>query len=291
MKSRMSWNGAILFLVMAFDTAWTAETEGPQDKSRYHFFNPTPSEITRDISTDRPDKTESPYTIDAGHYQLEASFLDYSTDRHNPEGSQIETKIFNIMPANLKIGLLNDLDLQLTISPYIKEKTQEEVSAADIKTGFGDIQTRLKFNLWGNDEGKTALAVMPFIKFPTNGANLGNDNVEGGLIVPLSVELSKGWSLGLMMEFDARQNSADENYHTEFINSVTFGHQMIGRLKGYAEFFSNISDENNADWIATVDAGLTYTMMQDIQIDGGVNIGVTKAADDLNPFCGLSVRY
>ena len=291
MKSRILWNGAILFLVMAFDTVWTAETEESQDKSRYHFFNPTPSEIARDMSTDRPDKTESPYTIDAGHYQLEASFLDYSTDRHNPDGSQIETEIFNIMPANLKIGLLNNLDLQLIISPYIAEKTKEEGSSDDKKTGFGDIQTRMKFNLWGNDEGKTALAVMPFVKFPTNGANLGNDAVEGGLIVPLSVELSKGWSLGFMMELDARQNSADEHYHTEFINSVTFGHQMIGRLKGYTEFFSNISDENNTDWIATVDAGLTYAMTPDIQIDGGVNIGVTKAADDLNPFCGLSVRY
>ena len=184
MRNRILWNGAVLFLVMAFDTAWTAETEKSQDKRRYHFFNPTPSEIARDMSTDRPDKTESPYTIDAGHYQLESSFLDYSTDRHNPEGSQIETEIFNIMPTNLKIGLLNHLDLQLIISPYIAEKTKEEGSSDDKKTGFGDIQTRLKCNLWGNDEGKMALAVMPFVKFPTNGANLGNDAVEGGLLFP-----------------------------------------------------------------------------------------------------------
>ena len=30
--------------------------------------------------------------------------------------------------------------------------------------GFGDMEIRLKHNLWGNDEGATALALMPFIK-------------------------------------------------------------------------------------------------------------------------------
>ena len=35
----------------------------------------------------------------------------------------------------------------------------------------------------------TALALMPFVKFPTADDDLGNEHVEGGLILPLSVEL------------------------------------------------------------------------------------------------------
>jgi hypothetical protein len=43
--------------------------------------------------------------------------------------------------------------------------------------------------------------------------------------------------------------------------------------------------------IGTVDAGFTYALTEDIQLDAGVNIGVTRAADDWNPFLGLSWRF
>jgi len=42
------------------------------DKSSFHFFNPTPRSLMRELSTDRPDKTESAYTVDAGHFQIES---------------------------------------------------------------------------------------------------------------------------------------------------------------------------------------------------------------------------
>jgi hypothetical protein len=39
------------------------------------------------------------------------------------------------------------------------------------------------------------------------------------------------------------------------------------------------------------DFGLTYALTRDIQFDAGMNIGLTSAADDRNPFIGLSLRY
>ena len=42
---------------------------------------------------------------------------------------------------------------------------------------------------------------------------------------------------------------------------------------------------------ATFDFGFTYAITRDIQLDAGMNIGLTDAADDLNPFIGLSMRY
>src|SRR5688500_19361057 len=76
------------------------------DKSKYNLFNPTPRGEMRDMSTDRPDTTESPLTVDAGHFQLEMSFFDVS--RH-------ETAV---APMNLKVGLTDNSDLQLVLLPY-----------------------------------------------------------------------------------------------------------------------------------------------------------------------------
>ena len=39
---------------------------------------------------------------------------------------------------------------------------------------------------------------------------------------------------------------------------------------------------------STFDFGFTYALRRDIQFDAGMNIGLTSAADDLNPFIGFS---
>ena len=267
----------------------TAAAQEP-DKSQHHLLNPTPTVMMRKISTDRPDKTESPYTVDAGHYQLEIHAFDYAYNHDDPQESTTQVETVTVMPMNLKAGLLNSVDLQLVGGSFVSERTQED-GEVKTKNGFGDLQTRLKINLWGNDSGPTALAVMPFVKFPTNGANLGNDAVEGGVIIPLAVALPNEWGMGVMTEFDVSQNAADKDYHIEFINTITFSHAIVGDLSGYLEFFSKVNKEDDVPWVGTVDTGLTYALTKDVQLDVGMNIGVTRSADDLNPFCGLSIRY
>ncbi len=268
---------------------WLAEAA---DKSQYHLFNPTPRELMREMSTDRPDKTESAYTVDAGHFQVELDVLNYAYDRDNglPGDTRIETVAIGTM--NLKAGLCNYADIQLVLEPYTSVRTHvREARQADTRRGFGDVTMRLKANMWGNDGGPTALALMPYVKLPTNQDDLGNDSVEGGLIVPLAVELPRGWGMGVMTQFDFIRDEAGDGHHAEFVNTITFGHQIVGDLNGYIEFFSAVSEESGSSWVGTVDAGLTYGLTEDIQLDAGINIGVTKSADDWNPFLGVSWRF
>jgi len=44
---------------------------------------------------------------------------------------------------------------------------------------------RAKWNVWVQRCGATALALMAYVKLPTNQDNLGNHSVEGGSIVRL----------------------------------------------------------------------------------------------------------
>ena len=275
---------------------------GTPDKSGYTLRNPTPRELLRELSTDRPDKTESPYTVDAGHYQFEMDLVSYTHDRDKSGGGDTRTRAWAIVPVNLKVGLLHDVDLQFVLETYNHVRTKDRRAGTNqLQSGFGDITLRLKKNFWGNAGGRTAFAVMPFLKLPTNQNHLGNDAVEGGVIFPLAVELPAGWGMGLMTEMDILRNDDDKGYHASFINLVTFGHDLYGKLGGYVEFFSEVSTERRArvvtttphsrQWIGTLDLGLTYGLTSDIQLDAGVNNGLTKSADDFNPFAGLSFRF
>lgn len=262
------------------------------NKSQYHLFNPTPTEAMRELTTDRPDKTESPFTVDAGHFQIESDLATHTRDRDTSAGGDTHVRAWSFGTLNLKAGLWNDADLQLVLEPWSEVRTKDRATGTLLtQRGFGDIVTRFKLNFWGNDGGRTAFGIMPFVKAPTSQHGLGNNAVEGGVIFPLALGLPAGWELGAMTEFDFNRNAADSGRHAEFINSVTVGHDLFGHLGAYAEFFSQASIDRGTDWIGTVDFGLTYGLTENIQLDGGINIGVTPTADDLNFFAGISARF
>ncbi|MGD1018744.1 MAG: transporter [Verrucomicrobiia bacterium] len=256
------------------------------DKSGYNLLNPTPDEAMRELSPDRPDKTESPYTLDAGHFMVE---MDFATFTHD-DTAGVRTETWNVAPANLKVGLLNNVDLQFIYDNYVHVRTEDRLGTMT-QSGFGDLTPRLKINLWGNDGGKTAFALLPFVKFPVNTDRLGNDAVEGGMILPLSVKLPADWDMGLEAAASCFRNATGSGYHAEFIQSITFDHAIVGKLSGYCEFFSDLSTEGGPGWVGTVDVGLEYLVTENVQLDCGCNVGVTTAADDVNAFTGITVRF
>lgn len=272
--------------------ALAASAAGAADKSQYNLFNPTPRELMREMSTDRPDKTESAYTVDAGHYQIEMDVFSYAVDRYNGVPGDHRAEELAIAPVNLKVGLLANMDLQVIIQPYVSVREHNVTGrVVSENRGFGDIISRLKVNLWGNDGGTTALALMPYVKLPTNTDNVGNNSVEGGLIVPLAVSLPQDFNLGLMTQLDIIRDESGGGHHPEFVNTITLSRPIAGDLSGFVEFYSSVSSESGSEWVGTFDAGLTYMLTEDIQLDGGVYIGVTRSADDINPFLGLSWRF
>lgn len=270
--------------------AGAAENTPAADKSQYHLFNPTPRSLLREMSTDRPDKTESAYTVDAGHFQFEMDLVNFTYDKERAGGVTHKLEAWAIAPVNLKIGLWNRADLQLVLETY-NHVRETSAGRRVTRRGYGDTTVRFKYNLWGNDGGRTAFAAMPYVKIPTSQDDLGNDSVEGGLILPLAIELPKGFGLGLMTQFDIVRDADDDGHHAEFVNTATLSRDLYGNLGGYVEFFSLVSAERGSDWIGTFDFGFTYAVSADIQLDAGVNIGVTSSADDWQPFLGLSWRF
>src|SRR5437773_2700383 len=158
------------------------------DKSKYTLFNPTPREAMREFTTDRPDKTESPYTVDAGHFQVELDLITYAHDHETSSARDVRVNAWSVVPVNLKVGLLNWMDLQTVIESYNHSTTEDGTTGQTVRqSGFGDVTSRIKANLWGNDGGTTALAVLPFVKFPTSQEHLGNNSVVGGVFFLLVV--------------------------------------------------------------------------------------------------------
>ncbi len=248
-----------------------------------------PLHAQRELATDRPDATESPYTVERGRVQLEMSAAQYTRDRHNVEKSSGQTSIWNLAPLNVRVGLTADTELQVVADGYLDVEVKDRATGENRRTrGVGDLTLRVKKNLWGNDDGDTAFGVMPFIKLPTASDDLGNDSVEGGVIFPFAASLAGGWGFGAMTELDVVRNERDDGYALAWVNTATLGRDITERLGGFVELAAEVGEGKPA---LTFNCGATYGVNENLQLDAGVSVGLTRAADDLAFFAGFAQRF
>jgi hypothetical protein len=248
------------------------------DKSGYSLFNPTPPGLLRELAADRPDVTENPRTIDAGHVQVELSFAAWG------KGSGVEDVA--VLPFNFKLGLTNYADIQFVYGPYIRQ-----LSPGRVDEGHGDTLIRLKINLWGNDGGHsgTALAIMPFISIPTGADAFTADAAEGGIIVPFQMPLPADFDLTLMAELDFIRDGAGGR-DTLLVHTASLGHDLIGDLAGYIEYVGAVDLDGDQKYQASFGVGFTFGVNENVQLDCGANVGLNAAAQDLQIFAGMTFR-
>ncbi|MEO7265206.1 MAG: transporter, partial [Ferruginibacter sp.] len=138
------------------------------------------------MQLDRPDVTESAYSVEAGHFQVESDL--FKMVRNKSEDLSHTEMGYNV--ANLKLGLTERLDVQLVVATFVSRKTKEITSNKIIHkaNGFDDITLRFKYNFWGNEGGKTALGALPYISFPTS--TIDDNDHQFGVIFPFALELN-----------------------------------------------------------------------------------------------------
>lgn len=267
---------------------------GAAEKDKYTLFSPTPERLLRDMTTDRPDTTESPFTIDAGHIQIESSVFGYARSRPEIDGTVTDT--YELATTNIRIGLTNSTEIGFVWQPYGAVRTHQVGPAATLHdSGIGGLDIRGKVNLWGNDSFErtgSALALLPFITLPTDKNNgIGPEHVEGGLIVPLALALPHKFGLGVNGGVVWVKDNEEAGYNTQYLASASLSYEWTDKLGTYYELAAEFDTEDPRGDIVVLGTGVTYAVTENLQLDAGVNFGVTSAADRINPFVGVSRRF
>jgi hypothetical protein len=278
-------------------------------KLKYNLLDPTPDDLLRPFNTDRPSKTDSPITVDAGRFQLEADFANFTYDRYNALGTNTKVETLLVAPTYLKVGLFENADFQMLVPTYVSIRSDArdipvmvdgklrhvtEVTTAD---GYGDMIFRLKINLAGDEGGNFSMAVIPLIKAPTAGRGVGNGQVEGGINFPINYALPLGFTLFAQTRYDFLYNGDNSGYHALFSNNIgafrTIPGILQGKLTGYAEFASAVSSRlgKNDPLVLTADTGLIYQLAPNVALDIDGFFGLTRGAPDVDIFGGIGVRF
>lgn len=235
----------------------------------------------RPLAADRPDATESPQTVDKGYFQIESSLLGYSFD----DTDGIKSTSWSALETNIKYGLTDNLDLHVVLMPYIDETIKTNGNENNISSS-GDIQIRSKINLWGNDSGESAMALLPYLKVP-NG-DLSNDEFEAGLIMTYGTTLSD-YGVGLQLQGDYLYDEIQNQHDWAWSHTAVLGYDVNSAIGGYVEYIGEVDLEN--DYLPYASLGLTWQTSANFQWDLGSKFGLVNKAQDFAAFSGFTSRF
>lgn len=244
----------------------------------------------RDLCPDRPSKGTSPCTVDKGHLQLEADFLDATWDRHGG----VSDDSFVWANPTLKYGLTDNIEVSVNIPPLVRLRSHDGVTGATQRAaGIGDLTFDVKASLTGNRPGWN-VALEPFVKAPVAHQPIGNGAWEGGVLLPIAGDVGHGWSLDLTPEVDVVEDGSGGGHHTAAAASLGLSHGLGGGVTGTVEVWGQSDfDPAGATRQYSFDLALAWIpkAQPSLQLDGGLNLGLNRDTPDVEAYVGVTRRF
>ena len=259
----------------------------PYDSAHFSWRKPVPRNRLRELQPDRPGITESPFTVDAGHFQLEMDALRLI---NSGSGDDDKRREWHAAYSTLKLGLSRRTDLQLEVPVYSVNKQQpsDPAEGRERHAGFGDVTVRVKHNFVGDDQqGKFAMSVIGYARLPTGG-QVGDGAVEYGVVLPTDIELTDDLNLEAQVEAELDYDRETAQRYLTMMPSVAFEYDFAKRLGIIAEGVAQWNTEQRR-WQSSVNLAPIVKVNSNLQLDFGTHLALNRISDH-EYFVGLTLR-
>ena len=248
---------------------------------------PASGEDLKPICSDRPGRGTGACTVEESHWQVEFGIWD-AAFQHRPG---MTGDVIQAADPAVKYGLSSNADIEASMALYQSVRMHDAVSSQTLR-GVGDLFLHAKWNPNGNEETGFTWILDPFIKLPTASHDLGNGEVEAGLLIPMSWEIGGGWSVGSTPEVDYLLNQSGSGYHGAIIDVIELGHDVDGGFNlGLEIWTSQNFDPVGAMSQYSIGPTLAWLADNNDQLDGGFAIGLNRATPDVELYVGFSRRF
>ncbi|HKK60012.1 MAG TPA: transporter [Salinivirga sp.] len=232
------------------------------------------------LITDRPDQTESSVTVPVKSLQIETGFM-----LANEQTDLFDLSSITYNTTLLRYGLLDNFELRLGLE-YLEEKVEfQDTDETDKANGFSPLYTGFKVkvadeNGWLPEVAFLGGLILPF----TADKAFKPEYVGGNMRLAFAHTLSERFSLGYNLGAEWSGNTAVP----EYFYSLALGIGLADALGMFVESYGTVP-EKGAD-AHLLDAGFTYLVLPNFQLDISGGLGLNDAALDNFISFGLTYR-
>jgi hypothetical protein len=223
-----------------------------------------------EISTDRPDVTNSSLVVPAGSLQIENG-INFSAR----DGS----RFVDGTNTRLRLGIANCLEVLVDVPTYFANARSPENS------GFSDVAPALKWQI-SPIPGKVDLSAVFGVALPTGAAGVAGRGARPYLQFPWSWELREGWGLsGMLTEFIRPSDPT-----SKLVTEATFviEKKVTERASLFVEYVGDYPE--NGSPAQLVNSGGLYRLTPNQQLDFHVALGLNHNAPSYIVGVGYSLR-
>lgn len=277
----------LLFLLPAASYAQAPQKSSPYDSAHFSWRKPVPRNRLRELQPDRPGITESPFTVDAGHLQVE---MDALRLLNSGSGDEDRTREWHAAYTMLKFGLSRRTDIQVEMPLYsvAKQKSIGSDEWDERHSGFGDVTLRVKHNFVGDDQqGTFAMSVIGYARLPSGGA-VGDGATEYGVVLPIDVELNDKMNLEAQLETAIDYDREQASRYVRLVPSAALEYDFAKRVGIITEGVAQWNTEQRR-WLASVNIAPIFKVNDNLQLDIGTHLALNRLSDH-QYFVGFTVR-
>ena len=212
------------------------------------FFSICFSSLYSQLTSERPDQTESSIVLSKGHVQIET-------------GISIEDSESNINTL-FRIGIIDGIEMRLNSNYLINDNISNLK-----KSSFSDFEIGAKFKILDEDNNKIKIGFLTHLSLPT-APEIFSYN-EYGLLsrVLISHNIKNDSQIGYNIGYNKYNN-----YDGQFIYTVVYGKS----LGSFGVFFEIFGEESSNNSNLNFDSGITYLIDNDKQLDLSIGKGLNS---------------
>ncbi len=212
------------------------------------FFSICFTSLYSQLTSERPDQTESSLVLSKGHVQIET-------------GISIEDSESNINTL-FRFGIIDGIEMRLNSNYLIND----DISNLK-KSSFSDFEIGAKFKILDEDNNRIKIGFLTHLSVPT-APEIFSYN-EYGLLSRLLVshDIKNDSQIGYNIGYNKYNN-----YDGQFIYTLVYGKS----LGSFGVFFEIFGEESSNNSNLNFDSGITYLVDNDKQLDLSIGRGLNS---------------
>jgi hypothetical protein len=239
-----------------------------------------PSAVAGPLQPNRPGQADPPTVLATGEFQVEGGF---NFERETDDGANVDN--LSLPGLELRFGVLENVELQIAADGFVWERHDDERN----RSGGSDVELDMRIRLADQLRWRPALAIEFGLSLPTGSGFNTSDGYDPELEVLYAWDIGERWNLNGNFDFASEsQGQSDSQRHSVFRPQLALGLSINDRVGTFIEYYGVI--EEDAANQHSVDAGVTYLLSDDVQLDFSAGAGLNNAAPDYFVAAGIAWR-
>ena len=218
------------------------------------------------LVTDRPDATESPSTVQPGYIQVETGsfFTKFEKDELEIDATTYNTTL-------VRIGILDNLEMRLGWDFTEEEYTYRGQKWDNILSGFSPLLFGTKIGIVKEKNGWPEIGLIGHLQLPFLAASDYRPETTG---IDFRFAFAHTLSDKSSLSYNVGVEWGDDSPEASYIYTIAYGYSVTDVFGLYFELYGDLPEDSSANHLW--DAGLTYLLTDNVQLDATVGSGITE---------------